>query len=83
MLQEIGRRAGQSGSGQNAAGVCAASHDREGYALAAGMALGLITLGKGDLALGLTGSTLPSLTSPLSLSFTTLRRVSPSNDSGW
>jgi hypothetical protein len=36
-----------------AAGVQGVTQDREGYALAAGLALGLITLGKGRAAVGL------------------------------
>lgn len=48
MLEEIGRRpcSSESGSGVGA-------QEREGYALAAGLALGLITLGRGRQALGL------------------------------
>ncbi|KAL4443950.1 hypothetical protein ABPG75_011687 [Micractinium tetrahymenae] len=60
MLEEIGRRpgaaskeeeeGGQPGAGGLHKGV---TRDREGYALAAGLALGLITLGKGRSAVGL------------------------------
>ena len=48
MLEEIGRRPGSSEGGS---GIGA--QEREGYALAAGLALGLITLGRGRQALGL------------------------------
>ncbi|EFN54660.1 hypothetical protein CHLNCDRAFT_9822, partial [Chlorella variabilis] len=44
MLEEIGRRPGAA---------CTRCRDREGYALAAGLALGLITLGRGRAAVGL------------------------------
>lgn len=56
MLGEIGRRPG-SGVPKDGAAAAAAggsvSQDREGYALAAGLALGLITLGKGRNTAGL------------------------------
>ncbi|KAK9819157.1 hypothetical protein WJX81_007920 [Elliptochloris bilobata] len=69
MIEEIGRRPGGDGSGggsgdggdggaqrnnADAAGASGAvAQDREGYALAAGLALGLITLGRGHDAAGL------------------------------
>ena len=63
MLEEIGQRpgtvTGPTGSGNNnsdAAQVQTAATvatDREGYALAAGLALGLICLGRGHQAQGL------------------------------
>lgn len=56
MMEEIGRRPGGGGGGEFGAASnqgSAVSQDREGYALAAGLALGLITLGKGRLAVGL------------------------------
>lgn len=56
LLQEIGRRPGQGGNLQASATTGATNHDREGYALAAGLALGLIMLGKGREATGLTGA---------------------------
>lgn len=50
MIEEIGRRPGNA----DAAGAAGAvAQDREGYALAAGLALGLITLGRGHDAAGL------------------------------
>ena len=56
LVQEIGRRPGPSCSPSLPSnGLGGASQDREGYALAAGMALGLVTLGKGRGATGLTG----------------------------
>ena len=55
MLKEIGRRPG-SLEGEDLAGALKEgtplAEDREGYALAAGLALGLITLGKGRSAIG-------------------------------
>ncbi|GAB4821235.1 hypothetical protein N2152v2_008281 [Parachlorella kessleri] len=59
MLEEIGRRPGAASKQTPAEATPGVdlhqgvSHDREGYALAAGMALGLITLGRGRKALGL------------------------------
>ena len=68
MIEEIGRRPGNAGGTvagdggdagvqRNNADVAGASgavaQDREGYALAAGLALGLITLGRGHEAAGL------------------------------
>ena len=54
MLEEIRRRPGASngeeGLGSNGGAV---TQDREGYALAAGLALGLVTLGRGQNAPGL------------------------------
>lgn len=55
-MEEIGRRPGGGGGGEfgsTSTQGSAVSQDREGYALAAGLALGLITLGKGRLAVGL------------------------------
>lgn len=68
MIEEIGRRPGNAGgagagdggdagvqrNNADAAGAAGAvAQDREGYALAAGLALGLITLGRGHDAAGL------------------------------
>lgn len=56
MMEEIGRRPGGGGAGEfgsTSTQGSAVSQDREGYALAAGMALGLITLGQGRAAVGL------------------------------
>ncbi|KAK9828929.1 hypothetical protein WJX72_002853 [[Myrmecia] bisecta] len=54
MMEEIGRRPGNGSSGDNGGtGGNAVAQDREGYALAAGLALGLITLGRGHDAVGL------------------------------
>lgn len=55
LLEEIGRRPGRSttvdiGYGNSNGGV---TQDREGYALAAGLALGLVNLGNGDQSCGL------------------------------
>ncbi|CAD7696275.1 unnamed protein product [Ostreobium quekettii] len=55
LLEEIGRRPGRSttvdiGYGNSNGGV---TQDREGYALAAGLALGLVNLGNGGQACGL------------------------------
>ncbi len=54
MLEEIGRRPGAA-NGEEGPGVNggAVTQDREGYALAAGLALGLVTLGRGQNAPGL------------------------------
>ena len=56
MMEEIGRRPGGGGGGEfgnTSTQGSAVSQDREGYALAAGLALGLITLGQGRAAVGL------------------------------
>lgn len=55
MLEEIRRRPGTGGGeeGVSSSGG-AVAQDREGYALAAGLALGLVTLGRGQNAPGLT-----------------------------
>lgn len=56
MMEEIGRRPGGGGAGEfgsTSTQGSAVSQDREGYALAAGLALGLITLGQGRGAVGL------------------------------
>ncbi len=67
MIEEIGRRPGGVSGGGGEAGDSAAqrnnadpagasgavAQDREGYALAAGLALGLITLGRGHDAAGI------------------------------
>ena len=56
MMEEIGRRPGGGGAGEfgsTSTQGSAVSQDREGYALAAGLALGLITLGQGRAAVGL------------------------------
>ncbi len=56
MLKEIGRRPGSLEGGDLAGGMKEGgpvSEDREGYALAAGLALGLVSLGKGRTAIGL------------------------------
>jgi anaphase-promoting complex subunit 1 len=52
LLDEIGRRPGGSGDAGGIRSV-AWAQEREGYALAAGLALGLVTLGSGRSALGL------------------------------
>lgn len=54
MLEEIRRRPGTGGGeeGVSSSGG-AVAQDREGYALAAGLALGLVTLGRGQEAPGL------------------------------
>ena len=54
MLEEIRRRPGTGGGeeGVSSSGG-AVAQDREGYALAAGLALGLVTLGRGQDAPGL------------------------------
>lgn len=55
MLTEIGRRPGAMEGGDSAGGTREGGpvpEDREGYALAAGLALGLVTLGKGRTAIG-------------------------------
>ena len=49
LLAEIGREPGGDG----------AAHGREGYALAAGLALGLVTLGRGRSAIGLADLQIP------------------------
>ncbi|PSC69420.1 anaphase-promoting complex subunit 1 isoform X2 isoform B [Micractinium conductrix] len=59
MLEEIGRRPGAAAQGEDGGQPHGAglhkgvTQDREGYALAAGLALGLITLGRGRAAVGL------------------------------
>lgn len=63
MVEEIGRRAGQEAGGGAAGGAAggtaaspaaaAGATGREGYALAAGLALGLVVLGTGRSAPGL------------------------------
>lgn len=58
MLEEIGRRPGNAGSQKASAATVSSSGttisaDREGYALSAGLALGLICLGHGRDAVGL------------------------------
>lgn len=60
MLEEIGRRPGSVVSSKTAAAAATISSsgttisaDREGYALSAGLALGLICLGHGRKAVGL------------------------------
>lgn len=56
MLNEIGRRPGSLEGGDLTGGLkegAPYSEDREGYALAAGFALGLVSLGKGRTAIGL------------------------------
>lgn len=52
MLEEMARRPGPT-SQENDRLHDGVSHDREGYALAAGIGLGLITLGKGSKSVGL------------------------------
>ena len=56
MMEEIGRRPGGGGGGEfgsTSTQGSAVSQDREAYALAAGLALGLISLGKGHAAVSL------------------------------
>lgn len=65
MAEEIGRQAGPQAAGHAGAGAAAAAMaaptmaagatHREGYALAAGLALGLVVLGAGRSAPGLSG----------------------------
>ena len=52
LLDEIGRRPGGAGD-RGGVGSVAWAQERDGYALAAGLALGLVTLGSGRSALGL------------------------------
>lgn len=55
MMEEIARRPG-GGGGEGSVGAthgAAVSQDRESYALAAGLALGLITLGRGRSHVGI------------------------------
>ncbi len=52
LLDEIGRRPGGLGD-SGGIGSVAWAQERDGYALAAGLALGLVTLGSGRRALGL------------------------------
>ena len=63
MMEEIGRRPGGGGAGEfgsTSTQGSAVSQDREGYALAAGLALGLITLGRAGLLWGSVTCTLSS-----------------------
>jgi hypothetical protein len=61
-MEEIARRPGPGGPTEMGTGVnsgCAVAQEREGYALAAGLAVGLITLGRGHNTVGIADLQLP------------------------
>jgi hypothetical protein len=76
MLEEIGKRPGAADAAAAANGGTreggSAPEEREGYALAAGLAIGLITLGKGRSATGLSDLRIEDR---LRCAFTELNRI--------